>query len=235
MTAQQVLAELKALGTEQTRKTFLRHGAKEPFYGVRIGDMKPIQKRIKADHELALALYDTGVGDAQYLAGLIAEPKKMTKAQLKKWAKTSAWRMVSEYTVAWVAGESGHGAGLAREWIASKDEELAAVGWNTYAGVVALTPDEDLDLDELAGLLDRIEKTIHTAPDRVKYTMNGFVIAVGGYVAPLTARAKAVATAVGKVTVDMGDTDCKVPDAAAYIGKMEAAGKVGAKRKMLRC
>lgn len=235
MTAQQVLAELKALGNEQTRKTFLRHGAKEPFWGVKIGDMKPLQKRIKADHELALALYDSGVGDAQYFAGLIAEPKRMTKAQLKKWAKTAAWHMVSEYTVAWVAGESGHGWELGREWIDSKDETVAAIGWNTLSGVAAITPDEDLDLDGLADLLDRVERRIHDAPNRVKYTMNGFVIAVGGGVAPLTARAKAVAKAVGKVHVDVGDTSCKVPDAAAYIAKIEAAGKAGAKRKMLRC
>ena len=51
----------------------LRHGAKEPFYGVKVGDLKPIQKRIKKDHALALALYDTGVSDAMYLAALIAE------------------------------------------------------------------------------------------------------------------------------------------------------------------
>lgn len=235
MTALDILAELKKLGTEQTKKTLLRHGAKEPLFGVKIGDTKPLQKRHRGDHELALALYDTGNYDAMYFAGLIADPPRMTKAQLKKWAKAAPSPGIAEYTVAWVAAESGHGAELAAEWIASKDKGLASIGWNTYSGVVALTPDEDLDLDEIADLLGRIEKGIHKAANRVRYTMNGFVIAVGGYVVPLTSRAKAVAKAVGTVEVNMGDTACQVPDAAAYIAKIEAAGKHGAKRKTVRC
>src|SRR6266513_563494 len=106
MTATEVMAQLKKLGTEQTKKTFLRHGAKEPFYGVKVGDLKKIQKRIKKDHDLALKLYDTGISDAMYLAGLIAEPGRMKKADLQRWAKQATWYMLSEYTVAWVAAES---------------------------------------------------------------------------------------------------------------------------------
>ncbi len=76
---------------------------------------------------------------------------------------------------------------------------------------------------------------IGSAPDRVRYAMNGFVIAVGGYVAPLTAKAKTVAKALGVVAVDMGDTSCKVPDAGASIAKIEEAGRVGKKRKHAMC
>lgn len=235
MTAQQVLAELQKLGSEQTKKTLLRHGAREPLFGVKIGDTKPLQKKLKNDTPLALALFDTGNYDAMYLAGLVCDPPALTKAQLKKWAKAAKSPGIAEYTVAWVAAESGHGPELAREWVDSKDELVAAAGWATLSSVVALTPDEDLDLDELADLLDRVERRIHEAPNRVRYAMNGFVISVGGYVVPLTARAKAAAKAVGPVEVDMGDTACKLPDAAAYIAKMEAAGKVGAKRKTVRC
>jgi 3-methyladenine DNA glycosylase AlkD len=168
MTAQQVLAELAKLGSEQTKKTLLRHGATEPLFGVKIGDTKPLQKRLKGDHDLALALFDTGNYDAMYFAGLIADPPRMTKAQLKKWAKAARSPGIAQYTVAWVAAESGHGAELAREWIDSKDERVAAAGWSTLSGVVALTPDEDLDLDGLADLIDRVERRVHGAPNRVK-------------------------------------------------------------------
>jgi hypothetical protein len=58
---------------------------------------------------------------------------------------------------------------------------------------------------------------------------------VGTYVPDLTAKAKATAKAIGKVTVDMGDTDCKVPDAGAYIDKMIATGRHGKKRKTVMC
>src|SRR5262245_25902297 len=101
-TAAEIVAELKKLGSESIKKIFARHGAREPFFGVKVEDMKKIQKRVKTDHALALALFDTGIGDAQYLAGLIADPPKMTKAHLQKWAKTASWGMVGEYTVPWV-------------------------------------------------------------------------------------------------------------------------------------
>jgi hypothetical protein len=62
-----------------------------------------------------------------------------------------------------------------------------------------------------------------------------FVISVGGYVKPLLKQAKAAARQIGTVSVDMGDTACKVPLATAYIEKMEAAGRIGKKRKTMRC
>jgi 3-methyladenine DNA glycosylase AlkD len=86
MTRDDVMAELARLGGEPTKKTLMRHGAREPFFGVKVGDLKVLQKKIKKDHALALALYDTGNSDAMYLAGLVADPAKMTKAQLRRWA-----------------------------------------------------------------------------------------------------------------------------------------------------
>lgn len=235
MTRDDVMAELERLGSEQTRKTFLRHGAKEPFFGVKIGDLKVLQKRIKVDHELALALYDTGNSDAMYFAGLICDPAKMTKAQLHKWVKAAYWQMIACYTVAWVAAESRFGAELARAWIDSPKELIASAGWNTYASLVGITPDDELDLAEIEKLLDRVPKEIGAAKNHVRYCMNGFVIAVGGAVLPLVKKAKAVAKALGPVAVDMGDTDCKVPLATECIAKIESKGKLGAKRKMARC
>jgi 3-methyladenine DNA glycosylase AlkD len=235
MTAAEVLAELKKLGNPTIKKILMNHSAKEPLFGVKVEDMKKIQKRVKVDHALALELFDSGVGDAQYLAGLIADPPQMTKAQLQKWVKNATWGMVGEYTIPWVASESRFGAELAREWIDSAKEDITASGWSTFASLAMLKPDSELDLVEMEKLLMRVQKEIHTAPNRVRYVMNGFVIAVGSAVVPLAAKAKAVAKAVGKVSVDMGGTACKVPDAAEYIAKIEKAGRAGRKRKSARC
>jgi 3-methyladenine DNA glycosylase AlkD len=235
MTLDEVMAELKKLGNEGIKRTWLRHGAKEPLFGVRIGDMKPIVKRARNDNALALALYDTGNADAMYLAGLIADPRTMTKAAIQKWLKGASWQMLCGFTVPWVAAESPHGWALAAEWIESPKEGVASAGWATYACLVALVPDDQLDLQLLEKLLGRVKAGIRSAQNRVRYQMNGFVIALGGYVAPLTAKAKAAARTIGQVEVDVGDTECKVPDAVTYIEKMEAAGKPGTKRKTVRC
>lgn len=235
MTLQEVMSELEQMGTEQTRKTWLSHGARGAFFGVKIGDMKVIQKKIKHNHALALELYQTGNADAMYFAGLISEPKKMTKQELQDWARKATWSMLSEYTVAWAAAESNFGRELAMTWIDAKEEHMQAAGWNTYSSLLMLQKDEELDLKEIESLLERIGKSIHSQAERTKYTMNGFIIAVGGQVAALGAKAKAVAKAIGKVNVDMGGTACKVPDAIPYIEKIEKMGKVGKKKKTVFC
>jgi 3-methyladenine DNA glycosylase AlkD len=235
MNVSDVMTELKKKGNAQTRKTFARHGAPDNMFGVRIGDLKPIAKRIKGEQELACQLYETGNSDAMYLAGLVADGSRMNKSQLDKWAKSAPWQMISEYTVPGVTCENAHARELAMKWIKSKDPKIAACGWATYGGVVATRPDEELDLDEIRDLLKKIEKTVHTAPDRVAYSMNGFVIGVGAYVAPLLKAAKATAAKIGKVEVDMGDTSCKVPLASEAIAKIEKMGRVGRKRKTIKC
>ena len=233
MTAAEIVAELKKLGSESNKRILMRHGVKEPFFGVKIGDLKKIQKRIKKDYRLALDLFDTGIGDARYLAGLIADDEKMTKRDLQKWVQGAD--SLTEYAVAWTASEGRYGWELGQKWIDSKDEAIASTGWSTLSSLVAIKPDEELDLGGLKKLLGRVAKTIHGAPDRIRYVMNGFVIAVGCYVAPLTAEAIKTARQIGKVEVDMGDTACHVPSAVEYIDKLKQRGTIGKKRKMARC
>jgi len=235
MTSKEVMSELKKLGTEQTRKIWKSHGVKGDFFGVNIGAMKVIQKKIKHDHALALELFDTKNADAMYFAGLISEPGKMSKDELQHWAETGEWQMLSEYIVAWAASESKFGHELALKWIKSKQEHVVAAGWSTYSCLLALKKDEELDLKEIEELLEKVKKTIHSMPDRVKKTMNGFVIAVGSYVKPLNKLAKATAKAIGEVTVISEGTACKVADAITYIDKTESRGKLGQKKKTVFC
>lgn len=236
-TVKSIIAELKSKGKETTRRTYARHGVPEDrMSGVSIADLKVIARSIRGQQQLALDLFETGNIDAMYLAGMVADGSRMTKAQLQAWAKgAGGLRMIAEYSVPWVAVESGHAREMAMKWINSKDEHIASCGWSTYAGIVATTEDEALDLKEIKGLLDKVVREIGGAQNRVRYTMNGFVIAVGVYVRPLSVEAKAAAKQIGEVSVDMGDTACKVPLATAYIRKCETTGRAGNKRKTIRC
>src|SRR5229473_3491515 len=96
MTAADIVEELKPLGKESYRKVLLQHGIKDPIFGVKIEDLKKIQKRIKKDYRLALDLYDTGIYDAMYLAGLIADDPKMTKKDLRHWLAQANCPMLGE-------------------------------------------------------------------------------------------------------------------------------------------
>jgi 3-methyladenine DNA glycosylase AlkD len=235
MTLKDVMAQLKSKGSESTKRIFLKHGAKEPFFGVKVADLKVIAKTIKGDQGLALALYGTGNGDAQYLAGMVADGAQMTRKEIQSWADKASWRMISGTTVPWVASEHAEGFALALEWIDSKKEHVAIAGWATLGAWVTVHVDSELDLKQLGALLDRVAKGIHSQPDRVRQQMNYFVIAVGSYVAPLGARALAAAKKIGAVAVDVGDTDCKIPDAETYILKTRRGAPSAPKRKTVRC
>ncbi len=235
MTLQDGMARLEAKGSESVKRIFLRHGAKEPFFGVKVGDMKPIAKAIKGRQDLALALYATGNGDAQYLAGMVADGGKLSRKELGLWARTASWRMVAGTTVPWVASEHPDGFALAQDWIDAKAELVAVAGWATLGAWVATHPDETLDIKALTALLARVERTIHGERNRVRQQMNAFIIAVGTYVAPLASRAVATARKVGQVEVDVGDSDCQIPDAESYILKSRRGQPVAPKRKTVRC
>jgi 3-methyladenine DNA glycosylase AlkD len=236
-TVASVMAELKKKGTEKTRKIYARHGmATDNMFGVSVADLKVIAKTIKRQQALACELYATGNMDAMYLAGMVADGSQMTSKQLNEWAEGAAnLQMIAEYTVPWVTAENPNGRDLAMQWIKSKKEHVASSGWCTYSGLVGTKPDDALDLAEIEGLLGTIVKGIKGAQNRVRYTMNGFIIAVGSYVKPLSKQAKATARQIGVVSVDVGETACNVPLATAYIEKMEAAGRAGQKRKTIRC
>lgn len=235
MTAAQVMDELKKKGSQNIKKIFLNHGVKEPLFGVKVGDLKVIQKKVKKDYELSMALYNTGNYDAMYLAGLIADESKMSKKDIHNWAEKSKSGGLCEYTVAWVAAESAYGWELGLEWIESSKETIASSGWSALGGVISMKPDNELDISTIKKLLKRVEKEIHKAPNRVRYTMNNFVIIVGSYVKELSELAIETGKKIGNVTVDVGNTACKVPFAPDYINKAKARGSLTKKKKTVKC
>ena len=235
MNANEVLEQLKALGNPSTRNVLLKHGAPDNIWGVKVGDMKPMVKKIKKDYHLAKELYNSGYSDAMYFAGLIADEKQMTKKDLSDWVAKADWYMISEYTVPWITAESKHALELGLEWIENDNENIASAGWSTLANYCSIRPDEELDIDLFETLLHRVSNDIHQMQNRVRYTMNGFVISVGSYITDLTDKAQKVASHIGKVEVNMGETACKVPMATTYIQKVIDKGRLGKKRKMARC
>jgi 3-methyladenine DNA glycosylase AlkD len=235
MTVDEVMAQLESLGSASIKNTLLKHGVKEPFFGVKVADLKVIEKKVKKDYDLALGLFSSGNADAMYLAGLIADDARMTKEDLQTWVEMALSSNICEYTVPWVCAASNFGFELGLKWIDSDQEHIATAGWNTLTGLTALKQDEELDLDTYRQLIGRIEKTIHTSKNRERYSMNNFLIGVGSNVTALTEDAKAAAAKIGLVTVEMNGTACKVPNVIDYIEKVESKGKLGKKKKTLKC
>ena len=235
MTKKEILKELKEYGDEQTKNTLIKHGAKEPFFGVKVQDLKKILKKVKKNHNLSLELYATGNSDAMYLACWMADENQITEEQLEDWVDKAYWYYLSEYAVPWIAAETEYGFALGLRWIKSDEENIASAGWATLAYYSGVNQDKNLDTEAYRKLLDSVEKNIHTTQNRVRFTMNGFVISVGTYIEGLTKKTQEVASRIGKVNVNMGGTACKVPLATDYINKAIDKGRIGKKRKTARC
>jgi 3-methyladenine DNA glycosylase AlkD len=225
MDLQETMRELESLGSEQTRKTFLRHGAPEPLFGVKFGDLEKLRKRIMTNSGLAEALWDTGNADARMLATMVADAAAMSWEHLNTWAQALNWHSLVDVFVSNVALRSPHFKTAVETWTAQTGELQSRAGWQLLAALATKTT--NLVDEELAPWLPRIEQGIHTAQNRVREAMNTALIAIGGRGGALRETALEVAKRVGKVEVDHGDTACETPDAAEYIERMRARKEGG--------
>jgi len=216
MTLAEVMAELEAAGSAQTRKTYARHGVTQAMFGVSFATLKTLYKRIKVDHPLALALWRTDNFDACNLAAKIVDPQRMSIAELDEWASTPTTQMCSSY-VACVAAEGLHAERCLDNWLSSGNPTQIGHGWSLLGALAMVDP----ALDDAAFLprLAEIEATIHAAANEHREAMNRTLISIGCRSPALRRAALATAKRVGKVIVDHGDTACKTPDAAIEIEK----------------
>lgn len=230
-----VMRELESLGTARTRKSYLSRGVREPLFGVATGALKPLKKRIGLDQPLAEELWSSGNYDAMYLAGMIADVHEMSAADFDRWMDDAYGPMVSDFVVAVTLAESDLAEDVARAWIAGDDDERAAAGWACYQWLLGWRPDESFDDRVIGELLDLAGASIGDATPRLNRAMNSFVVAVGVSYRPLHEEALRVADRIDPVEVPVDGSVKPLPSAAAQIRKASDAGKIGFKRRAVRC
>jgi 3-methyladenine DNA glycosylase AlkD len=87
-TADAVLAWLKKNGTKATRDGMARYGLPtENVFGITMSQLKVLAKLVGRNHDLADALWATGLYDARMAAALIDDPADVTAAQMDRWCK----------------------------------------------------------------------------------------------------------------------------------------------------
>ncbi|MEM7310497.1 MAG: DNA alkylation repair protein [Planctomycetota bacterium] len=220
MNKTEALRELRSLGTAQNRKVYRRHGVTGESFGVSYANLGKLQRKIRTDHGLALGLWASGNHDARVLATMVADPEELKPKELDGWAQAVDCYPLGN-AVASLVVRSPHASSCAKRWVRSKSEFVAATGWDVITSLAMDEPDGLADA-ELAELLGRIEKRIHAAANRTRYSMNGALIAIGTRSPKLERAAVAAAKRIGAVEVDHGETGCKTPDAASYIPKAAA-------------
>ena len=235
MTVKQVMKALADYGNEGTKRIYISHGASEPLFGVKIGDMKKLLKKVGKQYELAKELYDTGNADARYFAALCADETRMTKADMRKWARGADWHMLSEYGVAQLISETRQGWDLGMEFIDAKKENLACCGWSTLGSWLSFRPAEEIEVADVEALLKRIENTVHDQPNRLRFAMCNFVVAAGAFVPEVTQECLAIGKRLEKLDVQPVKKGCSIPEIVKDISKIQKMGRIGKKRKAGRC
>ncbi|MDQ0172835.1 DNA alkylation repair protein [Paenibacillus tundrae] len=235
MNLEEVMQELESLGKERTKKIYMSNGAHEPLFGVATGAMKPMSRKIKKDQALADQLYATGNYDAMYFAGVIADPKAMTAADFERWMETAYFYMISDYIVAVTLAETDIAQEVADAWIASGDELKMSAGWSCYCWLLGSRKDGEFSSDKLEAMLEQVKDTIHDSPERTKFSMNNFIYTVATSYQPLHDQAVETAKMVGPVEVNKDKPKSKLIQASENIQKAVDQGRIGFKRKYVRC
>lgn len=235
MDFESVMQELESLGKERTKKIYISNGAHEPLFGVATGAMKPIAKKIKINQPLAEELYATGNYDAMYFAGIIADTKAMTESDYDRWMDGAYFYMLSDYVVAVTLSESDIAQEVADKWIASGDELRMSAGWSCYCWLLGNRKDHEFSESKISVMLDLVKKTIHDAPERTKSAMNNFVYTVGISYLPLHEKAVETATEIGIVELKRENKKSSFLNSFETIQKEIDKGRIGFKRKYVRC
>lgn len=235
MELNEIMKELEILGSEKMKKYYMSQGAEEPLFGVATGAMKPIDKKTKKNQSLAEELYATGNYDAMYLAGMIADPQKMTPEDFDRWIEKAYFYMISDFIVAVTLAEADFAQEVADKFIASGKDLFMSAGWSCYEWLLGSRKDTEFDGSKILSMLEFVEKNIHTQPNRTKHSMNRFLIAVGISYIPLHQEAIRTAEEVGEVEVSLGNKAGTLPKAYESIKRETDKGRLGFKRKKVRC
>lgn len=217
MTTDEVLETLRKLGKPQTAEIYKRHGSGDQVSGVLTSEIAKLKKKIKVDHALAAELWETGNAEARILSLSIADPEKLTRADADRFVTEGQVRFIGSYLSALLA-RSPIGEETMKAWMKSADEYFREMGYAIFAVRLKNSPDATTD-GEAEKLLAKIEREIHASPNWARYAMNGAVIAIGTCKPALRERAIEAARRIGEVSVDHGKTNCKTPDAVAYLAK----------------
>jgi 3-methyladenine DNA glycosylase AlkD len=220
----EVMATLKQMGTAQNVKIYKRHGASAKLFGVSFANLNKLQKKIKVNHELAKQLWETGNTDAMILSAKILDPNLVDHELAETWVQDISYYVIADIFSS-VLSKSPIWKELMYEWIESPKEYVKQCGYDILASKISSERKRgvtSISNDEVEAILTRIKDEIHSSPNRAKHTMNNVIISIGSFIPEYTDLAINIASEIGKVEVDHGETSCKTPEAIPYIKKTRA-------------
>jgi len=216
MTLKETLKQLKTLGNAKVRAQNAKSGAGDNQYGVALGDIRALAKKIRTNHELALSLWEAGNIDAQFLSTLLIQPKNLSAKELDRMVRSVSFVRVADWLIAYVLRQHPEKESLRQKWMTADDRWAARAAWDLTAERVSKSPD-GLDLP---ALLARIESEMASAAPEVQWTMNNTLATIGIHFPKLRKRAIAIGEKLGIYRDYPVSKGCTSPFAPIWINFM---------------
>lgn len=216
MTVDEILAQLETLGDAARRKHNAKAGAPDDQFGVKLGDIRAMAKKLKADRGLAIKLWETGNLEAQLLATLIIKPGSLSAEELDALTRSATCSQVADWLNSYVVSGHPEKESLRERWMEAEDRWAARAGWHLTAGRVG----KDVDGLDLPGLLDRIERDMPGSMPEVQWTMNNTLAAIGIHHPEHRARAVAIGEGVGLYRDWPASKGCTPPYVPTWVDAM---------------
>jgi len=216
VTLKDTLAQLESLGNEKVRAHNKKYGAGRNQFGVPLGDIRKIAAKIKTNHQLAIALWDTRNIDARLLAILLIKPTDLSRDVMDRMVRSVNFVHVADWLSSYVVKNHPDKESLRQSWMEDDDPWAARAGWSLTSERIAKNPD-GLDLP---ALLDRIESELGNAASEVQWTMNSCLAGIGIHFPKHRKRAIAIGEKVGIYRDFPVSKGCTSPFAPIWINEM---------------
>lgn len=216
MKAKEILAQLEALGDEKMRAQNKKRGAGDNQFGVKMGDIRNIAKKLKTNHELALELWDTGNVEARFLATLLIDPKKLSNDEIARIVSSEKFTHIADWFYSYVIKEYADKETLRQKWMHTTDVMQARAGWSLTSSCVTRTP----ELVDIPTLLDQIESEMPKAAPEVQWTMNSTLAQIGIHHPEYRERALSIGEKLGIYRDYPTSKGCTSPFAPIWINEM---------------
>ena len=216
MNTDDILAEFEASGSERLRAQNARHGVDQPQFGVKMGDIRAMAKRIKKNHPLAIDLWSSGYFESQMLALLILNPRELTVEDMDGMVQSIRSPQVADWFGTNVSKKHPDKEQARQIWMVSDHSWALRAGWSLTAERIA----KDADGLNLEALLERIATEMPTASPQVQWMMNTALAFVGIHHAALREQAVTLGERMGIYRDYPTPKGCTSPFAPIWIAEM---------------
>jgi 3-methyladenine DNA glycosylase AlkD len=192
MDKDEVLTWLETRASKRNVEGMARYGIRaRRAFGVSMGTMRPLAKRLRGNHALALALWKSGWFEARMLAVLIDDPARVTAAQMNAWARgfenwadcdTTCFHLFDKTPFAWAK---------ARQWSTSPHEFVKRAAFALMASLAL--HDKAAPDARFRSMLPIIERAARDERNFVKKAVSWALRGIGNRSRALNAAALALA------------------------------------------